>query len=82
MCHRTPAVAEILRAPNTLLLYPGPDAEDITDLPPGVEGQKYNLVLLDGTWAQAKNICCSNSILTWPKKVKLCDCCTGSFILI
>ena len=51
-------LAEILEDPNTILLYPSPGAVSLNDLPPISEGgqKPYNLVLLDGTWPQAKVI--------------------------
>ncbi|OWF55321.1 DTW domain-containing protein 2 [Mizuhopecten yessoensis] len=68
---RYPQVNEILRAPNTILLYPGVDAMDIQDLPHHYHS--FNLVMLDGTWAQAKNIYCANNILSCLKKVQIND---------
>ena len=53
--------------PNTLLLYPDTDAVDIRELPPLEAG--YNLVLLDGTWTQAKGMYLHNPLLHVPKKV-------------
>lgn len=49
-------LADILNDENTILLYPSNNAVDINQLPKvGVNGQKsYNLILLDGTWPQAK----------------------------
>ncbi|XP_060068908.1 tRNA-uridine aminocarboxypropyltransferase 2-like [Ylistrum balloti] len=67
--HRYPQVNEILKAPNTLLLYPGEDAMDIQDLPH--HHHSYNLVMLDGTWAQAKNLYSANKILSYPRKVQI-----------
>lgn len=69
--HRYPEVNEILKAANTLLLYPGDDATDIQNLP--LQYHTYNLVILDGTWAQAKNIYCANKILSYPRKVQIND---------
>lgn len=47
---------EILEDEDTILLYPSANAVSIDRLPVvGVDGQRpYNLVLLDGTWPQAK----------------------------
>lgn len=51
-------LTEILNDKNTILLYPSPDAIALDKLNPvGINGQKpYNLILLDGTWPQAKVI--------------------------
>lgn len=65
-------LAAILQAENTVLLYPSPAAVDIGSLS-SVETNAnfYNLVILDGTWPQAKAIYASNSILHNIKQVKL-----------
>lgn len=60
---------EILLHPNTLLLYPSKAAIDIKDL--DHEATSYNIVLIDGTWPQAKAIYASSPILHVVKQVKL-----------
>ncbi|KAK0057979.1 DTW domain-containing protein 2 [Biomphalaria pfeifferi] len=68
---RHPELVSVLTSPNTVLLYPGEDATDISSL---ATDQTYNLVLLDGTWSQAKGIYCQNSILKTLKKAQIkCD---------
>lgn len=49
-------LTEILNDKDTILLYPSPGAIALDKLNPvGVNEQKpYNLILLDGTWPQAK----------------------------
>ncbi|XP_051160146.1 tRNA-uridine aminocarboxypropyltransferase 2 [Leptopilina boulardi] len=49
---------EILNDANTVLLYPTPEAIALEELTPvGFNKQKpYNVILLDGTWPQAKAI--------------------------
>ena len=69
--NRYPELMTVLESPNTLLLYPGDDAVDIVDLPAGIP---YNLLLLDGTWAQAKGIYTQNPALRKLKKVFLFSC--------
>lgn len=64
-----PALKEILTAPNTLLLYPSNDAIPIEDIPRN-EGP-FNIVLLDGTWQQAKAIYTGNNTLHQLRQVKL-----------
>ncbi|XP_048735863.2 tRNA-uridine aminocarboxypropyltransferase 2-like [Ostrea edulis] len=68
---RYPGVAEILRSPNTLLLYPDSEAANVEDIPPAADDQPYNLILLDGTWGQAKSMFLHNEVFSWPRKVKL-----------
>lgn len=61
---------EILSQPNTLLLYPSKSAIDIKQLENDTT-TSYNLVLIDGTWPQAKAIYASSPILHNLKQVKL-----------
>ena len=76
MCiFRHPDLAAMFQLPNTLLLYPGPDAVDIRELPPVEDG--YNLILLDGTWTQAKGMYVNNELLHVPKKVFFSSLHTG-----
>ncbi|KAH9520238.1 DTW domain-containing protein 2 [Bulinus truncatus] len=65
---RHPELLSVLNSPNTILLYPGDDAVDIISLD---TDKAYNLVLLDGTWPQAKGIYCQNAILKTLKKVQI-----------
>ncbi|CAE1286127.1 DTW domain-containing protein 2 [Acanthosepion pharaonis] len=68
-----PELASVMKAPNTILLYPGVDAIDICDLSHLPDGQDigYNLVLLDGTWAQARGLYHQNAMVKWPQKVQI-----------
>ncbi|XP_060592714.1 tRNA-uridine aminocarboxypropyltransferase 2-like isoform X2 [Ruditapes philippinarum] len=67
-----PDLTDILESPKTVLLFPGDDAVDIADLP--AHGGPYNLVVLDGTWTQARGMYANNKLLKVPKKVMInCD---------
>lgn len=70
---------EILTSPNTILLYPSQAAVDIREL--NMEGDAFNLILIDGTWPQAKAIYTSNPILHKIKQVKLVNNDTSSYII-
>ncbi|XP_062582453.1 tRNA-uridine aminocarboxypropyltransferase 2-like [Saccostrea cucullata] len=78
---RHPKVAEILKSSNTLLLFPDSEAADIETIPPAPDGQPYNLVLLDGTWGQAKGMFLHNEVFSWPKKIKLNHSCKSKFVI-
>nr|XP_049702527.1 tRNA-uridine aminocarboxypropyltransferase 2-like [Helicoverpa armigera] len=69
----------LLKQPNTLLLYPSKNAIDIRDLENDTDC--YNLVLIDGTWPQAKAIYASCPILHNLKQVKLMTSNTSSYII-
>lgn len=58
--------------PKTLLLYPTNNAVDIQHIKPLEENEKpYNLVLIDGTWPQAKAMFNNSPMLHKVKQVKL-----------
>ncbi|XP_072938003.1 tRNA-uridine aminocarboxypropyltransferase 2 [Epargyreus clarus] len=59
----------ILRQPNTILLYPSKASINIEEL--DSKEPSYNIVLIDGTWPQAKAIYASSPILHTIKQVKL-----------
>ncbi|XP_022914463.2 tRNA-uridine aminocarboxypropyltransferase 2 isoform X1 [Onthophagus taurus] len=62
----------ILEHANTLLLYPSPQAIDITkiNLKENVLNP-FNIIVIDGTWPQAKAIYASNPKLHTLKQIKL-----------
>lgn len=61
----------ILQDPNSLLLYPTKDALDIELVKPSLDQEHYNLILIDGTWPQAKAMYNNSPILHNMKQVKL-----------
>ncbi|XP_002730838.1 tRNA-uridine aminocarboxypropyltransferase 2-like [Saccoglossus kowalevskii] len=67
---RNQLVDRVTSNPNTLLLFPCPDAVDIETIPTD-NGQSYNLILIDGTWPQARSIFSNNRIFKKPRPVKL-----------
>lgn len=76
---RHEALEYILNQPNTVLLYPSKIAIDIRDLESNNES--YYLVLIDGTWPQAKAIYASSPILHKMKQVKLITSGISSYII-
>ena len=76
-------LAEILDDKNTILLYPSPDAIALNKLPPvGINEQKpYNLILLDGTWPQAKAIYHSSPPLSFLRACKLVGVPTSEYVI-
>lgn len=74
-----PALKEILNAPNTLLLYPSPDAIPIEKI--SRDEGPFNIVLLDGTWQQAKGIYTRNAALHRLRQIKLIPHDNSSYII-
>lgn len=71
---RYPELAAICRDSRTLILYPGPKSENLEELVQREEigTEKHNIIIIDGTWSQAKNMFLKNSLLHLPKQVHRC----------
>ncbi|XP_010876422.1 DTW domain-containing protein 2 [Esox lucius] len=78
---RNPELAAVCRDSGTLILYPGPDARNLEEL---VQNQDQdlvgdqdiktvgrNVIIIDGTWSQAKDMFLRNALLHQPKQVQL-----------
>ncbi|KAK7590213.1 hypothetical protein V9T40_001826 [Parthenolecanium corni] len=63
----------ILNSPDTVLVYPTSEAVDLNELPKVTDSSslRYNLVLIDGTWPQAKTIYNKSKALHSLKQVKI-----------
>jgi DTW domain-containing protein YfiP len=70
---------DILRAENTILLYPSKNSIPINELQ--IKSEPYNVVLLDGMWPQAKAIFASNKILHTIPQVKLITHRTSAYVI-
>lgn len=70
----------VFSEPNTLLLYPSPSAIDIRELPCS-NNNPYNIVLIDGTWPQAKAIYSGSPSLQKLKQVKLLTTDVSNYII-
>lgn len=65
-------LAPTLNAPNTILLYPSNNAVPLENIKEQLQNfEYYNLVLIDGTWPQAKSIYASSPQLQQLRQVKL-----------
>lgn len=62
----------ILNSPDTVLVYPTSEAADLNELPKVNDSSsfRYNLVLIDGTWPQAKTIYNKSKALHSLKQVR------------
>uniref|UniRef100_A0A182MMF4 tRNA-uridine aminocarboxypropyltransferase n=1 Tax=Anopheles culicifacies TaxID=139723 RepID=A0A182MMF4_9DIPT len=69
----------ILADKRSLLLYPSASSVPIEQIDPA-EGP-YNLILIDGTWPQAKAIYHSSTVLHGMRQVKLVSSGTSSYII-
>jgi len=69
--HDCPDLHKILTKPTTLLLYPGPSAVNINTLERLSPGEHYDIIVLDGTWRQARDIFNNNPFLCQARQVQL-----------
>ncbi|XP_054755808.2 tRNA-uridine aminocarboxypropyltransferase 2-like [Lytechinus pictus] len=70
-----PELAKVCSSPNTIVLFPGPDAMDISKVPvppPSMNGHSkgYNILVMDGTWHQATSMFKSNAMFQIPQQVQ------------
>lgn len=68
---RHPELAAVCRDDRTLILYPGPKSQNLEELVQcqEVATVKHNVIIIDGTWSQAKNMFLKNSMFHLPKQV-------------
>ena len=68
---RNPELADVIADPDTYLMYPGPGARELRDLARerGPDAGPCRLLLLDGTWQQAKGLYAKNKFLHSLKQV-------------
>lgn len=66
-----PDLHKLITKPTTLLLYPGPAAANIKSLEQLSPGEHYDIIALDGTWRQAKDIFNNNPFLGQARQVQL-----------
>lgn len=74
--HRHPELAAVCQDDRTLILYPGPKSQNLEELVryQEVGTVKHSVIIIDGTWSQAKNMFLKNSMFHLPKQV-----CTAMF---
>ncbi|KAM3843907.1 tRNA-uridine aminocarboxypropyltransferase 2 isoform 3-T3 [Vipera latastei] len=75
---RFPELGSICRSSNTLILYPGAGATNLEEMDLS-STKSYVIIIIDGTWSQAKDIFLKNSLFQMPKQVGHLSCETPSF---
>lgn len=73
-CVRYPELAAVCKDAHTLLLYPGAGAENLEDLSTDFSTTAHSVVLIDGTWSQAKDMFLRNALLQLPRQVRPQSC--------
>ncbi|XP_050185142.1 tRNA-uridine aminocarboxypropyltransferase 2 isoform X4 [Myiozetetes cayanensis] len=65
---RYPELATVCRNPSTLILYPGAEATNLEEVAV-MSPRPSVMIIIDGTWSQAKDIFYKNSLFRLPKQV-------------
>ncbi|KAJ7424474.1 hypothetical protein BTVI_06234 [Pitangus sulphuratus] len=65
---RYPELATVCRNPNTLILYPGAEATNLEEVAV-MSPSPSVMIIIDGTWSQAKDIFYKNSLFRLPKQI-------------
>lgn len=84
--NRNPDLAAVCRDSRTLILYPGPEAQNLEDLVQNTEAQDgsaeaHNVIIIDGTWSQAKDMFLRNTLLHLPKQVQLSRALSSQYVI-
>lgn len=78
---RYPELAAVCKDAHTLLLYPGASAENLEDLASDCTLTAHNVILIDGTWSQAKDMFLRNSLFRLPKQVQLRSTSSSQYVI-
>ncbi|XP_078533496.1 tRNA-uridine aminocarboxypropyltransferase 2 isoform X3 [Lissotriton helveticus] len=70
---RNPELAAVCRRPGTLILYPGSEADNLEEVASLPTPSPSSIIIIDGTWSQAKDIFYKNCIFRLPKQVTIAD---------
>ncbi|XP_070791816.1 tRNA-uridine aminocarboxypropyltransferase 2 [Pituophis catenifer annectens] len=77
---RYPELASICKSSNTLILYPGAGATNLEEMDLS-STNSYAIIIIDGTWSQAKDIFLKNPLFQMPKQVQLKTSFSSQYII-
>ncbi|KAM4710314.1 tRNA-uridine aminocarboxypropyltransferase 2 [Discoglossus pictus] len=78
---RYPELSTVCRNPGTLILYPGAEAANLEEVSLADVQYPYSLIIIDGTWSQAKDIFYKNSLFRLPKQVQLKTTISSQYVI-
>ncbi|KAJ8287095.1 hypothetical protein GJAV_G00047600 [Gymnothorax javanicus] len=78
---RYPELAAVCQDPRTLILYPGSEAENLEDLDVDFTATPHNIIIIDGTWSQAKDMFHRNALFRLPKQVQLNSLVSSQYVI-
>ncbi|KAF5900804.1 DTW domain-containing protein 2, partial [Clarias magur] len=74
-------LATVCRDTHTLVLYPGSDAENLEDMDMDFTATPHNVIIIDGTWSQAKDMFLRNALFHLPKQVQLNSAPSSQYVI-
>lgn len=78
---RDPELSAICRSSGTLILYPGAEAANLEEFIIDSPIYPSTIVIIDGTWSQAKDIFYKNSLFRLPKQVQLNTSISSQYVI-
>ncbi|XP_053557558.1 tRNA-uridine aminocarboxypropyltransferase 2 isoform X2 [Bombina bombina] len=78
---RYPELATVCRNPGTLILYPGVEAANLEEVSLAYVQHPFSLIIIDGTWSQAKDIFYKNALFRLPKQVQLKSTISSQYVI-
>lgn len=78
---RDPELAAVCRRSGTLILYPGDEAANLEEFILDSPVYPSTIIIIDGTWSQAKDIFYKNSLFRLPKQVQLKTSISSQYVI-
>uniref|UniRef100_A0A8D2CWW7 tRNA-uridine aminocarboxypropyltransferase n=1 Tax=Sciurus vulgaris TaxID=55149 RepID=A0A8D2CWW7_SCIVU len=74
-------LSTVCRKSSTLILYPGAEATDLEEFILDSPVYPSTIIIIDGTWSQAKDIFYKNSLFRLPKQVQLKTSVSSQYVI-
>nr|XP_021520578.1 DTW domain-containing protein 2 [Aotus nancymaae] len=78
---RDPELSTICRKSGTLILYPGAEAANLEEFILDSPVYPSTIIIIDGTWSQAKDIFYKNSLFRQPKQVQIKTSISSQYVI-
>ncbi|KAF6124015.1 DTW domain containing 2 [Phyllostomus discolor] len=78
---RDPELSMVCRKSGTLILYPGAEAANLEEFVLDSPIYPSTIIIIDGTWSQAKDIFYKNSLFRLPKQVQLKSSISSQYVI-
>ncbi|XP_026932653.1 tRNA-uridine aminocarboxypropyltransferase 2 isoform X2 [Acinonyx jubatus] len=78
---RDPELSTVCRKSDTLILYPGAEAANLEEFILDSPVYPSTIIIIDGTWSQAKDIFYKNSLFRLPKQVQLKTSVSSQYVI-